>query len=84
MPFSLLRVSIPHIVRSVGLDLSKPQYRERWHNHIQRPEANRHVSKHPLIVIGGAAGNPPKLLIVNFARQVFLSILAQKRDEVIQ
>ncbi len=39
MPFSLLRVSIPHIVRSVGLDLSKLQYQGRWHIHIQKPEA---------------------------------------------
>ena len=23
----------------------------------------RHISKHPLVVIGGAAGNPPKLFI---------------------
>ena len=39
MPSSLLRVSIPHIVRSADLDLSKPQYQERWHIHIRRSEA---------------------------------------------
>ena len=34
-----LRVSIPHIVYSVDLDLSKPQYRGHSHTHIQRLEA---------------------------------------------
>ena len=39
MPFSLLRVSMPHIVRSAGPDSSKPQYQGHWHIHIRRSEA---------------------------------------------
>lgn len=39
IPFSLSQVSILHIVRSVGPDLSTLQYRGRWHIHIRRWEA---------------------------------------------
>lgn len=41
IPFSLIQVSIPHIVRFEDPDLSKPQCRERWHIHILRSEATQ-------------------------------------------
>ncbi len=42
---------------------------------ILRQGDARHIGKHPLVVIGGAAGNLRKLLIVNFACQMLLDIM---------